>query len=164
MTMLIKRIIEVLRKESGDLDGHQNFIQSVKTGFKKGVETLLFLAKIIIPVYIIVTIMKHTPIMDFLSRSLSGVMGVFNLPGEGAIPFVTGIFTDEYGAIAAMNAIDLTKGQITTIAMMVLFFHTIFIEMALKKKLGLSGTFFFILRLVLAIVVGIGVGLIGGLL
>jgi len=139
-------------------------INSLKTGFKKGIETLLFLAKIIIPVYIIVTILKYTPLMDALGNSLGGVMKIFNLPGEAAIPFVTGTFVDEYGAIAAMNAIDLTNAQITTVAMMVLFFHTIFIETALKKKLGLNVAFFFSFRLFLAIIVGIIVGMLGGII
>ena len=139
-------------------------VKSLKTGLRKGVETLLFLAKIIIPVYVAVTILKYTPMMDLLGKSLGGVMKIFNLPGEAAIPFVTGTFVDEYGAIAAMDAIDLTKAQITTVAMMVLFFHTIFIESALKKKLGLNMAFFFFLRLFLAIFVGIVVGKLGGIL
>lgn len=34
---------------------------SIKTGIKKGIETVLILSKTIIPVYILVTILNNTP-------------------------------------------------------------------------------------------------------
>lgn len=140
------------------------FFQSVKVGFKKGIETVIFLCKIIVPVYIIVTILKYTPVMGAIGKAFKPLMKFFNLPGEAAIPFITGTFLDEYGAIAAIKAISLDTYQITTIAIMILFFHTIFIENVLMKKLGLSFTFFSLFRLALAIIIGILVGQLGGIL
>lgn len=139
-------------------------LQSIKIGFNKGIKTLLFLSKIIIPVYIFVTILKYTPIMTAAGKIFSPFMRLFNLPGEAAIPFISGVFLDEYGAIAAMKVIKLTDWQITTIAIMVLFFHTIFIESALLKKMGLSISFFTLFRFALVIVFGILVGQLGGIL
>lgn len=140
------------------------FIQSVKTGLKKGIETLWFLSKIIIPIYVIVTIFKYTPVMAAAGKLFSPLMKLFNLPGEAAIPFITGLFVDEYGAIAAMKTISLNPQHITTLAVMILFCHILFIETALMKKLGLSIAFFVSFRFALAIIFGIIVGQLGAVL
>ncbi len=140
------------------------FLESVKTGFRKGVDTVWFLSKIIVPVYIVVTIIRYTPVMHVIGNFFRPLMKLFNLPGEAAIPFITGFFLDEYGVIAAIKAISLNSYQITTIAIMALFFHTIFIESAVMKKLGLSITFFSVFRFSLAIIFGIIIGQFGGVL
>lgn len=139
-------------------------LHSIKVGFKKGLETSWFLTKIIIPVYVIVSLLKYTPVMDVIGKWCSPFMGIFNLPGEAAIPFITGLFLDEYGAIAAMKTISLSPAHITTLAVMISFCHIIFIETALMKNLGLNITFFVGLRFVLAIVFGVVVGQLGGFL
>ncbi|MCG8483425.1 MAG: nucleoside recognition protein [Clostridia bacterium] len=138
--------------------------QSIKTGFRKGLETLWFLSKIIIPVYVIVTILKYTPVMAAAGKLFNPLMGWFNLPGEAAIPFITGLFLDEYGAIAAMKTISLSSQHITTLAVMILFCHIILIETALMKKLGLNIGFFVALRFALAIIFGIIIGQLGAVL
>ncbi len=140
------------------------FIESVKTGFKKGIGTVWFLSKIIVPVYIVVTVIRYTPLMPAIGNFFRPLMKLFDLPGEAAIPFITGFFLDEYGVIAAIKAISLDTYQITTIAIMALFFHTIFIESAVMKKLGLSISFFSAFRFSLAIIFGIIIGQLGGVL
>ncbi len=140
------------------------FIESVKTGFRKGIETAWFLAKITVPVYMAVTVLRYTPVIGAIGEFFRPLMKLFNLPGEAAIPFISGSFLDEYGAIAAIEAISLNNYQITTLALMVLFFHTLFIEGVVMKKLGLSITFFSIFRFSLAVVFGIIIGQLGGVL
>lgn len=139
-------------------------VDSVKVGIKKGIDTTWMLAKIIIPVYIFVTILKNTPIIDWIALIFQPMMGLFNLPGEAVIVLVLGNVLDPYAAIGAIKAIDLSVSQITTLAVMVSFSHSLFIETAIAKKLGISIVFVSSVRLGLSIVFGILVGRLGGLI
>ncbi|WP_242837278.1 nucleoside recognition domain-containing protein [Alkaliphilus transvaalensis] len=139
-------------------------INSVKTGLKKGFETTWMLAKIIIPVYFVVTFLKYTPIIDGIAVIFRPVMAIFNLPGEAAIILVLGNVLNLYAAIGAITAIELTSLEITTIAMMLSFSHSLLVETAVSKKLGISGLQVILIRIGLAVISGMIIGRIGALI
>lgn len=139
-------------------------IGAVKVGFKKGILCCWTLIKIIVPVYVAITFVKYTPIMDWIIGIFSPIMGLFHLPGQAAVPWITSFFLDEYGAIAAMKAVGLAGMEITIMSIMVIMAHSLFIEAAIIKKLNLSIIFFTSYRLIAAVVLGIIFGLIGGAL
>ncbi|WZL72685.1 nucleoside recognition domain-containing protein [Clostridiaceae bacterium 35-E11] len=139
-------------------------IDSIKLGFKKGIETTWMLAKIIVPVYIFVTILKHTPLIHWIASIFQPFMGLFDLPGEAVIVLVVGNVLDPYAAIGAMKAINLTSAQITTLAVMVGLSHSLFIESAIVKNLGLNMAMVSSIRMGLALVFGVLVGKVGGII
>jgi hypothetical protein len=138
-------------------------LQSIKTGIKKGIETTWMLAKIIVPVYVFVTILKHTPVIGWIADLFQPLMGLFELPGESVIVLVVGMLLDPYAAIGAIAAISLTATQITTLAVMVCFCHSLFIESAIVTKLGINIFMASGVRLGLAVVFGILVGKVGAM-
>lgn len=139
-------------------------LNSIKEGIKKGLETTWLLAKVIVPVYIIVTIINSTPLIDWITVLFEPLMGIFNLPGEAAIVLVLGNVLNLYAAIGAMQVIDLTVLQVTIIAIMLSFSHSLLVETAVVKKLGFKVSHALIIRIGLAIIAGIIVGRIGVLI
>lgn len=139
-------------------------LDSIKTGVKKGIETTWMLGKVIIPVYVFVTFLKHTPVLDWIADAFKPLMGLFHLPGEAAIVLVLGNALNLYAAIGAIKAINLTPMQITTLGIMLSFSHSLFVETAVIKKLDVSIGKVIGLRVGLALVVGIIVGQVGALL
>ena len=139
------------------------FAGTLKSGFLSGLKCSWFLIKIIIPVYFLITVFKHTPVMDWLMRIFEPTMAVFHLPGEAAVPIITGFFLDEYGVIAAIKAVELTGFSVTMVAIMSLVAHSLVVEGAILKKMDMSVTFFTVTRLTSAVVVGLifsGIGVI----
>ncbi len=139
------------------------FFVAVKDGAIKGIKTALMLLKIVLPIYAAVVLLKYSPVMPFLQNLFSPAMRFFNLPGDAIVPLITGFFTDEYATIAVMSTFDFTKAQITTIAMIVLVAHSIPVESAIAQKIGMSAMKFLIFRIVFAILIGLMVGWIGGI-
>ncbi|KAB3526344.1 nucleoside recognition domain-containing protein [Alkaliphilus serpentinus] len=139
-------------------------INSIKTGFKKGLETTWMLGKIIIPVYFIITILKHTVIINWIADAFRPIMALFNLSGEAAIVLVLGNVLNLYAAIGAIKAIELSPLEVTVIAMMLSFSHSLLVETAVTKKLGISGFKVVAVRLMLAIASGVILGRLGGLI
>jgi len=137
------------------------FLDSIKKGLKKGIDTTFMLGKIMVPVYFVVTIINHTPLIDWISIIFQPLMEIFNLPGEAAIVLVIGNFLSLYAAIGAMGALALTPTQITTLAMMLSFSHSLLVETAITKKLGLKLHNVLLVRVGLAVFTGFIISRVG---
>lgn len=144
-------------KEENDL-----LFQSIKQGFRNGIDTMIMLGKIIIPVYFIVTILHHTPIIDLIARSFEPLMSFFNLPGEAAMILVMGNLLSLYSGVGAIQALSLNPFEITILAVMLNFSHSLFVETAVATRLKVSGTKIIILRVGLMLVSGLILGTFAG--
>ena len=141
----------------------QLLVTAIKGGFIKALKTAFTLMKVVLPVYCCVILLKYSPLMPFLNGLFGPMMALFKLPADAAIPFITGVFTDEYGAIAAAKTFDFTAAQLTTLAMMNLMFHSIPVEAALCYKIGLPAGRFAAYRSIAAVCIGILVAWVGGI-
>ena len=136
-------------------------VNTWKTGALNGIKTSLSLLKIIIPVYALVSILGHTPVIPWLSNIFSPLMNFTGLPGEAAIAFVTGAFVSMYAAIGIIAALDLTPFQITTLAIMLNFAHELIVETAVLKKAGIRIAPVVATRFISAFLVGGLMNLVG---
>lgn len=137
---------------------------TIRDGAIKGVKTAVMLLKIVLPIYAAVVLIKYSPVMPFLQNLFSPAMKFLHLPGNGIVPLLTGFFTDEYSTIAVMSTFDFTTAEITTIAMFVLVAHSMPVESAIAQKIGMSAAKFAVFRILSAIVVGMLIGWLGGLM
>lgn len=138
--------------------------KSIKVGCIKGLETTWMLGKVVVPVYMIVTILQYTPVIDWITNIFTPLMTIFNLPGEAALILVLGNVLNIYAAIGAITAINLSHMEITVIAIMLSFSHSLLIETAVTSKIGISAKKVILIRLGLAVISGILVGQLGGIL
>jgi len=111
---------------------------TIKRGFKNGINTLIELSKILIPVYIGVKILSISGLLNILAKFFEPVMSLLGLPGEASLVLILGYFLGNYAGLGAIAAIDLTPVQITTVAIMLSIAHNLITESALVKKLGVS--------------------------
>ncbi|MGL4483631.1 MAG: nucleoside recognition domain-containing protein [Anaerovoracaceae bacterium] len=142
----------------------KKIVTAIKDGIIKALKTGFSLLKVMLPIYLLVVILKYSPVMPWMQKVSEPVMKLFNLPSEAAVPIITGAFTDEYGVVAAISSFSFSTAAITTIAMITLMFHSMPVETAIAQKIGFKSGYVFVYRLVMAVLVGIFVGWIGGLL
>jgi hypothetical protein len=129
-------------------------IVTIKKGFYKGLQTVWVLVKVIIPIYIIVSILSKTPVLGFLANLTKPIMNLVGLPGEAATAIVIGNLLNIYAAIGAMGALNLNTKEITTIALMILISHSLFVETAIIKKTGIKVTSLVLIRIFGSIIAG----------
>jgi len=140
----------------------RKFFTTIKDGAIKGLKTALMLLKILIPIYLVVVLIKYSPVMPWLQDVAAPVMKIFRLPPEAAVPVVTGLFSDEYGVVAALGGFNFSMAAITTIAMIALAAHSLPVEAAVAQKIGLPAGVMVMMRIGTAIFTGIFVGWLGG--
>ena len=135
-------------------------LDTFKRGFVNGLKTLWILSKVLVPVYLIVTLIRMTPLLDWISVVFEPIMFIFGLPGEAAIVIVLGNALNLYAALGAIASLTLTVKQITILAVMLAFSHSLIVETAIFKRLKVSPVKIVSLRVGLSLLSGVFLNLI----
>lgn len=130
------------------------YIDTLKNGVLKGIEITWQLARIVVPIYFVVTFLKHTPVIDYISSFFAPLMSFLGLPGETAIVLVLGSLVNLYAAVGAIVSLSLTIREITILAIMLSFCHSLPVETAISKKIGLPAIVVIAIRVMLAVISG----------
>ena len=109
-----------------------------KNGFANGLKTSFLLLKVIIPVFALIKVLEHTPVIGWIAQYCDPLMRFVGLPGEAALAVVTGMFLNFYAAIGIIIALGLTAWQVTIIAVILSCCHELVLESAIIKKTGIS--------------------------
>lgn len=116
------------------------------------------LAKIMLPVMLVVQVARHFGLVDSAGQLLGPAMGLLNLPAEAGIVWATTMLVGIYGGLASLAALagsfELNSAQLTALSAMMLIAHNIPVEQSIVRKAGASFTFTAILRIVTAAVYG----------
>lgn len=131
-----------------------------KNGLKAGLSTTWTLGKVIFPVTILVSILQHTPVMDWIIRFIQPFMGLFGLSGEAAIPLVLGNMLNLYAGIAAILTLELPVKEVFILAVMLSFCHNLIIESTVAAKVGLRVSVILLVRISLAVISAIVIHLV----
>lgn len=123
---------------------------SWREGIKSGLRTTWELGVVIFPVTLAVSVLRYTPLYETLLSWLAPVMGLFGLPDEAAVPLVLGNLLNLYAAIGAVLAMDLTVKQVFILALMLSFSHSLPVEAAVCRRVGVSVSLVVAFRVLLA--------------
>jgi len=132
-------------------------------GFADGLKTFLSLLKVILPVFAVVKLLEHTPVIKWISTAGDPLMQFVGLPGEAALAVATGMFFNFYAALGIMIALGLSAWQITILAVMLSCCHELVLESAVIKKTGISALPILSIRLATAFTAGALMNLAGNL-
>lgn len=113
-------------------------INTLQRGFYNGLSITWTLGKIIFPITLLVTVLQHTPILPWIIKWLTPIMGILGLPGEAAVPLVLGNALNLYAAIGAIVTFDFTVKEVFIMAMMLSFSHNLFIESSVAARVGVN--------------------------
>jgi hypothetical protein len=135
-------------------------VSSLKRGFLVGLKTTWTLGKVIFPITLIVTMIQYTPVLDWIIRLLTPLMGCLGLPGNAAIPLVLGNFLNLYAAIGAILTMDFTVKEVFILAVMLSFSHNLLIESGVAVKVGVKIWIPFAVRIGLAVISAVFINLL----
>ena len=132
-----------------------------KRGLADGLKTALTLLKVILPVFAVIKILEHTPVIGWISKVFDPLMHFVGLPGEAALAVVTGMLFNFYAALGIILALGLSAWQLTIMAVILSCCHELVLETAIIKKTGISAWPILGIRLFTAFAAGAVMNLIG---
>ena len=122
----------------------------IKSVLPSTTKTCIWLVKITVGVSFAIMFLKYFKILPVISSFLAPLFNSIGLPGEAALPFVTGFFVNVYAAISVMVSFDFDVRALTILGTMVLCAHNMITETAVQKKTGTSAVRIVITRTVSA--------------
>lgn len=130
---------------------------SWRAGLWSGLRTTWELGKVIFPVTLAVSVLQYTALYDALLAGLTPVMSLVGLPNEAAIPLVLGNLLNLYAAIGAILTMELTVKQVFVLALMLSFSHSLPVEAAVCRRIGVSVALVVGFRVALAVAAAVAV-------
>ncbi len=121
------------------------------TGLKKSWENFLWIVKIIVPISFLITLFQWAGVISRLDFLFKPLMKLMNLPGEAALPVISGLLISPYASIAAMSALPFSLGQMTLIAIFTEIAHSLIPEGIIQMRCGMGVTKITLIRLIVAI-------------
>lgn len=146
----------VYKKESVGIRIRKSVKQVLPGTFK----TCIWLIKITVGVSFAILFLKYFDILPWISCFLSPVFNHLGLPGEAALPYVTGYFVNVYAAISVAVAFDFDVRTLTILSVMVLCSHNMVTETAVQKKTGTSAVRIVLVRTLSAFILAFLLNLI----
>ena len=125
--------------------------------FKGFVGSSLHTAKIIIttvvPYFLLAELLLYFELMPYIAQFFTPLTDLLNLPPEAALALASGIFLNLYAAIAFAAPLDLSVYSWTVLGLFLGVLHSIPVESAIMKKLGIDWVKSIVFRAVMAFVV-----------
>lgn len=122
-------------------------------------KTSWILFKIMIPISIAVKIIQELNLLPYLGKALAPLMNIVGLPGETGLIWATAMIVNIYGGIitylSLASELSLSSAQLTVLLTMVLVAHTFPIELQIARKAGIKLIVMFLLRFLMAMVLGL---------
>ena len=115
-------------------------------------------AKVMVPVMLLVRLADLLGLTAMLGGWLAPVMGMVGLPGEAGLAWSIALLVGLYGGIGAVVAlvgtVELTALQLNVLLSMILFAHGIPVEQAIVRRAGASFALTTLARVACAVVFG----------
>jgi len=104
-------------------------------GARKGLSTFWMLMRIMIPVYIVVALLNHTPVLPAIARFFEPAMGIWRLPGEAALAMVLGHCVNIYSGLAVIAAGKWDPAAVTVAGVVLGVSHSHIMEAAIFRQM-----------------------------
>ncbi len=127
----------------------------IRRGILKGMETVWQLGKVIFPITLVMSLISHTALFNYIVHSLAPVMAILDLPGKAAVPLVLANFLNLYAGIGAMLTMSLSVKSVFILAVMMSFSHNLLIESGVAAKAGVKLWMIMAIRLGLALLAAV---------
>ena len=123
-------------------------------------KTSWILFKIMIPISIAVKIIQELNLLPYVGKLLAPLMNLVGLPGETGLIWASALIVNIYGGIltylslVSSSGLSLSSAQLTVLLTMILVAHTFPVELQIARKAGIKMIVMFLIRFVMAMVLG----------
>jgi hypothetical protein len=108
--------------------------------------------KLIIPLYILADLLLYYDVLKYIAFMFEPITDVLDLPKEAALGIAAGMLFNLYAGIAFLAPLDLSAYQWTILATFLGVAHSLIVESAVMKKIGISYIYSFVLRISMAFI------------
>ena len=127
---------------------------SLKNSLQTSLKSSLIILKLVVPIYILADVLFYYHFLEYIAFIFEPVTDFLSLPAETALAIVSGIFLNLYAAIAFAAPLGLTPKEWTILAVFLGVCHSMIVETAVMKKIGITNRYSVLLRVGVGLFVG----------
>ena len=119
---------------------------SVKQSLEKALSSSWIVLKLVIPIYILADILYYYNLLSYVSFLVEPFTSFLGLPAETSLAIISGMFLNLYAAVAFAVPLEMNPHQWTVLAIFLGVCHSLVVESAIMKKVGISHRYSYLLR------------------
>jgi len=123
-----------------------------KNTLKDASKSAWLVLKLIVPLYILADVLLFFDVLKYISFLFEPITDVLDLPKEAALGIAAGMLFNLYAGIAFLAPLGLNGYEWTILATFLGVAHSLIIENAVMKKLGIAHWYSFVLRIMMAFI------------
>ncbi len=127
---------------------------SLKNSLKSSLKSSIIILKLVVPIYILADLLFYYDLLKYITFIFEPITSFLDLPSEASLSIVSGIFLNLYAAIAFAAPLGLSPREWTILAVFLGVCHSMIVETAVMKKIGISKKYSFLLRVGVGLFVG----------
>lgn len=127
---------------------------SIQESLKTSLKSSLIILKLVVPIYILADVLFYYNILEYITFIFEPITSFLSLPSEASLAIVSGVFLNLYAAIAFAAPLDLSTKEWTILAVFLGICHSMIVESAVMKKIGISNRYSILLRVGAGVAVG----------
>jgi hypothetical protein len=124
----------------------------LQESIQSSLKSALLILKLVVPFYILADILLYFELLRPISIIFTPITALLGLPGEASVAIGAGILLNLYAAVAFAAPLGLDPFQWTVLGTFLGVCHSLPIESAIMKKLGISLIYSVSLRLIAAFI------------
>ncbi|WP_320034251.1 nucleoside recognition domain-containing protein [Halarcobacter sp.] len=124
-----------------------------KQSLNSSLRSAWIIIKLVIPIYIFAEVLYYYNILSYISFLVEPLTTFLDLPKEAALSILSGVFLNLYAAIAFAAPLDLTAKEWTILGVFLGICHSLIVETAVMKKIGLPNGYSILLRVIGGVIV-----------
>jgi len=111
--------------------------RGLRAGAGRGWSSFFWICRILVPASFVVTLVQWGGLLYRAEPVLAPLVAVINLPGEAALPLISGMLIGNYATIAIMSVLPFSLSQMTLIAVFSLIAHNLVVEGLIQHRSGI---------------------------
>lgn len=124
----------------------------IQESLESSVRSAWLIVQLIVPLYILADVLLYFDLLRHITFLFTPITAFLGLPGEAAMAIAGGVLLNLYAGIAFAAPLGLTPYQWTILAVFLGVCHSMVVECAVMKRLGVSSIYSVVLRVVMAFV------------
>jgi hypothetical protein len=126
---------------------------ALRESLESAVRSAWLIVKLIVPLYILADILLYFDLLRHVTFIFAPITTYLGLPSEAAMAIAGGVLLNLYAGIAFAAPLGLNPYQWTILAVFLGVCHSMVVECAVMKRLGVSYTYSIVLRGIMAFVI-----------
>jgi len=118
----------------------------MRESLDKALASSWIVLKLVIPIYILADLLYFYNLLSYVSFLVEPFTSLLGLPPEASLAIISGMFLNLYAAIAFAAPLELSSHQWSVLAVFLGVCHSLIVESAIMKKLGIPHLYSYGLR------------------